>query len=300
MKNKFITEKQSYKFDFIADIITPIIGNIFDIRSCIGEACNSYVYLVNKNLIVKFAKDEKSLNKLLLENNVLSFLRGKTSLKIPQIDVLENEFNFSVHEIIRGETFQNQNYQDLSNADKEKFCYDIARFMYELHLQTDKMKNLNIPLLKGITEIYPIEKIKLFFQSYSQLSPNEKLIISNFCDEYTNTESISARVFGHFDIQPKNIAFDFAKHKINGIFDFGDCGFCQPSYDFIQFAIQYKPEILNNVLKYYEDFSGIMFNSKQIIKGSMYRILYCLMRDIEAKRSTENGLKALRSKIYQL
>lgn len=170
--------------------------------------------------------------------------------------------------------------------------------MYELHLQTDKMKNLNIPLLKGITGIYPIEKIKLFFQSYSQISPNEKVIISNFCDEYTNTENISTRVFGHFDIQPKNIAFDFVKNRISGIFDFGDCGFCQPSYDFIQFTIQYKPEILNNVLKYYKFLSGIEFNPEQIMKGTMYRILYCLMRDIEANRPIENGLKTLYSKIH--
>lgn len=299
MKKDFITEKQSNNLGFITDIVKPIIGHVSSIRSCMSEACNSYAYLINENLIVKFAKDEEKLNKFFLEKDVLSFLKDKTTLKIPQLDIFKNGFNFSVHEIIRGEIFLGKHYQNLPDIDKEQFCYDIALFMYELHSLTPKMEKLNIPILKGVTQIYPVEKIKLFFNSYSNISLNEKKIISNFCDEYINTDQISVSVFGHFDIQPKNIAFDFTKNRINGVFDFGDCGFCNPAYDFIQFAIQYKIEILNNVLKYYKMLSGVDFSAEQILKGSMYRILYCLMRDIEANRSIVKGLETFRAKIYQ-
>ena len=299
MKRDFITQKQSHDLGLITDIIKPIIGNISSIRSCMSEACNSYAYLVNDHFIVKFAKDEEKLKKIFLERDVLSFLKDKTTLKIPQFNVFENGFNFSLHEIIKGETFLNEHYQNLSDKDKNRFCYDIALFIYELHSQTKEIEKLNIPILKGITKIYHIEKIKLFFNSYSKISPKEREIISNFCDEYTDTEKTCNNVFGHFDIQPKNIAFNFMQNKINGIFDFGDCGFCSPSYDFIQFGIKYKPEILNNVLKHYKDLSNIDFNLEQILKGSMYRILYCLMRDIEENRPIEKGLETFRVKIYQ-
>lgn len=298
MKDRFITEKQSRDVDFIADIIKPILGKIHNIQTCMAEACNSYAYLVNGNFIVKFAKDDEKLKKLLLERDVLSLLKGKTTLKIPEFNIFKNIFTFSIHEIIKGETFLNRHYQCLSDIDKDKFCQDIALFMYELHLETHRMKNLNIPTLKGVTGIYPIEKIKTFFTSYANISPDEKRLIRNFCDKYTNTDKRSIRVFGHFDIQPKNIAFDFVQSKINGIFDFGDCGFCNPAYDFTQFAIRYKPEIIHNVLKYYKMISGIDFNLEQILKDSLYRILYCLMRDIEANRPINKGLETLREKIY--
>ncbi len=57
--------------------------------------------------------------------------------------------------------------------------------------------------------------------------------------------------------------------------------------------------IVKNVLKHYKNLSNIDFNLEQILKGSMYRILYCLMRDIEENRPIEKGLETFRAKIYQ-
>ncbi len=90
---------------------------------------------------------------------------------------------------------------------------------------------------------------------------------------------------------PKNIAFDFAEDKISGIYDFGDCGFCDISYDFTKFAIQYNPEILNNVLKHYQNLSGLKLNVPAILSNSTYCVLHCLMKDIE---KTLPGQRAVR------
>ena len=58
MNNNFITIKQAQDLELIRDIVAPAIGNVSDIKPCVSEACNSYAYLLNKHLIVKFAKDD--------------------------------------------------------------------------------------------------------------------------------------------------------------------------------------------------------------------------------------------------
>ncbi len=297
MNHHFITSKEAQNLHFIKDIVFPIIGNISSIVSCGAQACNSYAYLLDNHLIVKFAKEETQLNKLILEQNVLSFLKGKTTLQIPEMNIFENHFAFTIHEMIKGTTIQNQQYQLLSVAEKNDFCQNIAQFIYELHSLTSEIKQLNLPMLKGISSIYSIDKIKSFFETSNQLTATEKSFITQFCDNYTNITKTAPIVFGHFDIQPKNIAFNFDKKEIAGIYDFGDCGFCADYYDFIQFGIQYNFDILNNTLKYYQQISGIHYETQQIENGSIYRILYCMMRDIECHRSIENNLKSLRVKM---
>ncbi len=299
MNNNFITIKQAQDLELIRDIVAPAIGNVSDIEPCVSEACNSYAYLLNKHLIVKFAKDDAKLEKLLLEKNVLSFLKGKTTLKIPESTVFKNHFTFSIHEMIQGETFQNKHYQRLAPPRKDKFCHDVALFMYELHSLTDKINTPNLPQLKGIAGLYPLNGIKEFFKKRNELTRQEQNFVTRFCDEFTNHSQISKNAFGHFDIQPKNIAFDFAEDKISGIYDFGDCGFCDISYDFTKFAIQYNPEILNNVLKHYQNLSGLKLNVPAILSNSTYCVLHCLMKDIEKNRSPNRGLYELRLKISQ-
>lgn len=135
-------EQHSDEWQAIKHIVKPAIGDIFNIKSCVSEACNSYAFQLNEHLIVKFAKDEKSLEKLLLEKDVLSFLKGKTNLRIPENDIFENHFTFTIHNMIKGDTFQNKHYLALSSEKKEKFCFDIALFMYELHTLTNKILKL--------------------------------------------------------------------------------------------------------------------------------------------------------------
>lgn len=299
MNNNFITIKQAEDLEFIKHIIKPATGDVFSIKSCVSEAYNSYAFILNGHLIVKFAKDEKKLEKLFLERDVLSFLKGRTTLKIPENNIFENHFTFTVHEMIKGETFQNKDYLTLSSSKKEKFCYDIALFMYELHSLTNEIRNLHIPQLKGIAGLYPINKISAFLTKCNKLTSQEQNFVAQFCDKFTYTVPNIENVFGHFDIQPKNIAFNFAKNEISGIYDLGDCGFCDISYDFTKFAIQYNPEILNNVLKHYEKLSGIKLNLQTILKNSVYCILYCLMKDIEKNHSPDRGLYELRLKMSQ-
>ena len=299
MYNNFLSIQQAEDLEFIKHIVKPAIGDIFNIKSCVSEACNSYAFQLNEHLIVKFAKDEKSLEKLLLEKDVLSFLKGKTNLRIPENDIFENHFTFTIHNMIKGDTFQNKHYLALSSEKKEKFCFDIALFMYELHTLTNKIRNMHIPQLKGISGLYPINKIKMFLSKCDKLTLQEQNFVTWFCDRFTYTIPNNQNVFGHFDIQPKNIAFNFEKNEISGIYDFGDCGFCDLSYDFTKFAIQYNQEILSNVLKYFNKLSGVILDLQIILRNSIYCILYCLMKDIEKNRSLDRGLYELRLKIFQ-
>jgi len=298
MSNNFLTIKQSKDLEFIKYIVRPIIGDVFNIKSCISEACNSYAFILNEHLIVKFAKDEQKLKKLFLERDVLSFLKGKTTLKIPQNNIFENYFTFSVHEMIKGSSFKNEHYQMLSSLKKEKFCSDIALFMYELHTLTDAIRNIQVPQLEGIAGLYPSKKMKAFLPKCNKLTLQEQNFVAWFCDSFPLTIPNNQTVFGHFDIQPKNIAFNFAKNEISGIYDFGDCGLCDLSYDFTKFSIQYNQEILNNVLKHYEKLSGVVLDSQIILKNSIYCIFHCLMKDIEKKHSLDRGLYELRLKIH--
>lgn len=293
MNNNFITVEQSEDLRFIKDIIRPVVDNLQTIEPC-SDACNTFAYLVNKHIIVKFAKNEKKLEKLILERDILAFLKGKTTLKVPENNIFENHFTFSVHEIIKGETLSNNLYNKLTSKEKEKFCYDTALFMYELHSLTKNIQEPTVPNLKGITDLYPVEKIKEFLINCEMLQTEEQKFIKKFCDDFEDDATPTKSVFGHFDIQPKNIAFDFTKNEIAGIYDFGDCGFGDIIYDFTKLAIQYNSEILDNVLNEYEALSVLKLNKEKILKYSTYYVLYCLMRDIENGRSLDRGLYELK------
>ena len=115
--------------------------------------------------------------------------------------------------MIKGDTFQNKHYLALSSEKKEKFCFDIALFMYELHTLTNKIRNMHIPQLKGISGLYPINKIKMFLSKCDKLTLQEQNFVTWFCDRFTYTIPNNQNVFGHFDIQPKNIAFILKKMR---------------------------------------------------------------------------------------
>lgn len=63
MYNNFLSIQQAEDLEFIKHIVKPAIGDIFNIKSCVSEACNSYAFQLNEHLIVKFAKDEKKFRK---------------------------------------------------------------------------------------------------------------------------------------------------------------------------------------------------------------------------------------------
>lgn len=298
MKNNFITAEQAIDLEFIKSIIKPTLGTISSIEYCL-DACNTYTYLIDGYYIIKFAKNENKLQKLTLEKNVLSFLNGKTTLKIPQNNIVKDNYIFSIHEMIKGKILTTDLYNTLPSGKKEKFCDDIALFIHELHTLTIHAKKLNFPFLKGIKGLYPIEKIKAFLTSCDKLSPKEQNFVATFCSHYKRKKYAQVDVFGHFDIQPKNIAFDFERNEIAGIYDFGDCGFCNASYDFSKFAIQYTPEILSPILKKYEQLSENKLNKEAILIDSTYCILHCLMKDIENNYSLERGLYELNLKMIQ-
>lgn len=173
MENNFITREQAQDVELVKNIVKPAVGNISSITPCAVEACNSHAFLINNHLIAKFAKNEASRQKLFFERDILSFLRGKTTLKIPENNIFENHFTFTLHEMIKGDTLSNKQYQMLAPQQKEKFCSDIALFIHELHSLTNETKNLNLPQLKGITKIYPIDKVKSILIESQKFTPQE-------------------------------------------------------------------------------------------------------------------------------
>ena len=295
----FILEGQAQDLSFIKDILTRNIGKIKTIVRC-PQACNTFAYLIDDSIIVKFPKDLEKLKKIENENASLSFLRGQVTIKIPETILYKEDFVFSCHRLIRGQPLFQRQYDLLDLEKQQTFCKEIARFIYELHSLTPQIrKAIDIPLLRGIGRYYSASKIKEILSSDKRMTGKQIGFISKFEDEGVNPFEQSEKVSGHFDIQPKNIAFDFVKNEIAGIYDFGDCGLCAREYDFIKVGVQYNQKTVFGVISEYEKISGIKTDRQAVYRYALYDILYCLAKDVECGRSIDAGLDSLNLKMEE-
>lgn len=232
------------------------------------------------------------------EAKLLDFLKGKISVPIPHTKVCKTEkIKYAIHVMICGLKWDCNTYNALSSVAKDAFCDDIASFFTEIHKVDLKKLDAALPL-------------KTLEQGDISRETLEKKFIEYFSkDEITEIYTVVRRVLNeatdpvllHRDFFYGNTLVD-DKHRLIGVFDFGSSCIGSRAYEFISLHWSGYIEILNGVLKKYNEKSGAGITLEQILDqsklGDVYNVLFLLNNEklkIEKRDELNDNLNRIRS-----
>jgi Ser/Thr protein kinase RdoA (MazF antagonist) len=262
----FLTKEQAQDLDFIKSITSKHVDVQTIIPKIHWSASNSFTYDVNDDTIFKFAKNNHTEVKLRKEATVLNLLRGKTKMPIPSPTLHDSEYVYMVYKKIPGESVESDFINAMSAKKHERFCDDIANFVFEMHRQTDWVRQTtdigrwdrsgrNYAISEIIAQLsadaeFTASEIKFVEKFYSRFEPYE------YDDKFTR--------FCHIDLQLKNIAFNLGRQRVSGIYDFGECSIDDGHLDFAQMAVSMNPHTVSAILRRYAEISGFKFDINKI------------------------------------
>jgi aminoglycoside phosphotransferase (APT) family kinase protein len=181
-------------------------------------------------LIFKFPRGDAAAQALRREARLLSAIRPRISMRVPDLTLIESPMLFSVHAKIEGEHLVTEDYERLPDPARERLAEDLARFYAELHaLDPVAMRNA------GATDILPWRSPQEIRLKALPLVPREH---RRLCERTIEAYEAMApdplgNIYGFFDGHGWNMAFDHARQRINGVYDFADSGFGPLHQDFV-------------------------------------------------------------------
>lgn len=177
---------------------------------------------VDDRLIFKFPRDQEDAHALVTEARLLSVVRPAVTLPVPELIIHPGPPLFSRHAKLKGEHLVTEQYARLSLDARQRLAADMALFYAELHrLDTAVMARAGA---KPIAPWLPPETI---LRRAWPLLPPDLQVYAN--ETVTAWQALSpdpyGTIYGFFDGHGWNMAFDHARQRLNGIYDFGDSGF---------------------------------------------------------------------------
>lgn len=251
-----LTPDQANDMDFIRRMLAADM-DIQTLEPLFHNSYRSYAYQVNNDIIVKFSR--KYPEKMQREVQILDLLHGRISMPIPEMKIVSCDgYVYSKHTKIIGQTPAQSDVDAMDSAVRARFCADIARFAFEMHAATNFVLNqMCIPQWErySMRSMRPAQ-IAMQLATDENFTNDERAFIKHFCNDYTIANDDAVVRLGHFDMQPKNIAYNPVSGCIAGIFDFGDCAHGDIYHDFAQLALGYSPDILAAILDEYAHLGG--------------------------------------------
>ena len=214
---------------------------------------------VDDRLIFKFPKDAVAEAALRREAGLLRALRGAVTLPIPEL-TLHGPPLFSRHRKIPGEPLLGTDYERLSEGGRRRLADALARFHAELHaLDRARMA------AAGATPIGPWSAPDDILRRMLPVLPRR---LHGFAeatlDEWRAMPADpGGTVYGFFDGHGWNMAFDHARGRLNGIFDFADSGFGDLHQDFV-YASFVSADLTRRVVDAYERLTARSLDRRRI------------------------------------
>ncbi|SFD23162.1 phosphotransferase family protein [Spirosoma endophyticum] len=207
---------------------------------------------VDDELMFKFPRDQEGIDALRREAAMLAVVCPKLTLAVPDLVFFDTPQPFSRHIKLKGDHLTTAQYELLDNSVKQRVAEELARFYAQLHaidptlLQAVGARPLDPwPTSEGIltgvqphlSKAYLIKAIKTLDQ-WAHLADDPYGII-----------------YGYFDGHGWNMAFDYERQQLAGVYDFGDAGFGELHQEFI-YTNFISPDLTERVMTEYELITG--------------------------------------------
>lgn len=219
----------------------------------ITNGWDNVVVDINGKYIFRFPK-KKDERRTDIEIKLLDYLKDKITLPIPHIEFFGKKYTYVGYKKIQGGRLTRRMLTSLEKNEREKLVLDIASFLYEFHKYFSLQKARQLGL-----------KNEDHFSYYTIISNkilnklrDEKIIkfVRQVLADYKNIKIRKREISSLYnDLHEDNMAFDFKKKGLNGIFDFGDVMTGDINREFC-YLFRLDPVLMHEVIKKYEKMSG--------------------------------------------
>jgi aminoglycoside 2''-phosphotransferase len=210
------------------------------------------VVIVNRELVFRFAKDDRAKAALESEAKLLQFLGGRVSLLIPQPVLLGDDV--LVYPLIDGDALTRDALQAAIDKGRMLLAEQLGRFLAELHgvpLGPEIPETLAPVSHEAWTDIRNEVQDKVF----PLLMPSQRDWAERLLDEAL----VDAGFFSyepkliHGDLAPYHILYSDQAGSLRGVIDFGVAGRGDPANDLAMLLHAYGETTVNLVLRHYPE-----------------------------------------------
>lgn len=207
---------------------------------------------VDDRLVFKFPRHEAGCGRLMAEATLLAVVRPAMTIPVPDLTFHPGPPSFSRHTKLRGEHLLTPRYERLPADARERLARDMALFYAELH-------RLDGSLLEaaGAGPIEPWLPPEDILRRVWPILPSH---LRGYADRTVTAwrrlpPDPYGTIYGFFDGHGWNMAFDHARERLNGIYDFADSGFGPLHQEFI-YSNWIAPDLTARIVAAYEALTG--------------------------------------------
>lgn len=216
------------------------------------ESWDSVALDVGDRVIFKFPRDAEAATALERETSILTALRGRVTMPIPDMTLHAGPPVFSSHPKIPGQHLLTPDYESLTEVAKEGLARDLGRFYAELHrVDVHQMAAAGAVPLPSWGSVEWIHD-RAWPLLPDALRPAAEAVLDAFAglplDPYGD-------IFGFFDGHGWNMAFDHQAQRLNGIYDFADSGLAPLHQEFV-YSSFISTDLTARIIAAYEVESG--------------------------------------------
>jgi aminoglycoside 2''-phosphotransferase len=249
-----------------------------------GDFCRAY--LVNKNLVFRFAKHAEAQQSLRREVCLLPQIAARVSLQIPQPEFSsfagKPTDSFAAYRFLQDNALTREEYLKL-DAERRTICAEqVADFLNELHSSDVKLaENCGVKAVK-----YAATYAELLKQFRKKLAGRLEKAVFEFAvgelENYLKTADIQVYqpVLLHGDLSPDHVLFD--GERVTSILDFGDMMIGDAAWDFLWIYEDYGADFFARAVSKYQTKNKISF-IKRVVQFSKLEaiqwVLDCLKSD---------------------
>jgi hypothetical protein len=215
---------------------------------------------VDGAVIFKFPRHEAAEQALAGEARLLALVRPAVTMAVPDAALHAGPPMFSRHAKIKGEHLLTPHYQRLPPKARARLAADMAGFYAELHrVPHDEA------MAAGAAPITPWSQPDEILRRIWPVLPEAlhayaAKVIGRWQDLPPEPHGT---VFGFFDGHGWNMAFDHARGRLNGVYDFGDAGFGPLHREFI-YSNWISEDLTERIVSEYELLTGRALDRERI------------------------------------
>ena len=214
-----------------------------------GRGWHSLAVEIDGRIIAKFPSGAEAEEALRREARLLEAVRPRVRMPVPAMVLHEGPPLFSLHEKLPGRRLERSDYLQLEGPARDRLVRDLAGFFADLHaIPVETMRAAGAERAEWwdtqpqtLEPVWAALPADVRGQAFAAVEDYRSL---RFAPEHD--------VYGHFDAHGWNMAFDRARSRLGGIFDFADSGFGPPEREFVQLSLTH-PELARLAIDAYEE-----------------------------------------------
>lgn len=256
------------------DIYEQRIRNIFPELSISklslnDKGLNNDVIEINDELIFRFPKHERAVEKLSQESKVLNLIKDYITLDIPKIFYRDREV--IGYFMICGIPLSKDLLKELERGTIGLVGKQIATFLKELHtIPKQKILDSGIPhseipsKYEDWFNLYQRLQVELLPRFSSSTQLRVKKHFESFLEDKSNFDYELKLIHGY--LAGEHILFNKKKKHVSGIIDFGNAGLGDPAMDIAVLLYNFGEDFFSNIYQNYPEINSYLNRAKFYIE----------------------------------